>query len=157
MNDNEPTLHDEAKDSAVEALDELQGLSVEGIPGRIDRVCAELYRISEGCWLLGSQTWDDIAAGDLAKAGQTEQAMAILRDASALEAAVMSVLRILKPMGWDNPAIHQLDETLDLLLEHGKREEMIATFVQIYSDKDRGDKVEQLNKIFRKEVSNNDE
>jgi hypothetical protein len=157
MTNNEPTLHDEAKDSAVEALDELQGLSVEGIPGRIDRVCTELYRIAEGCWLLGSQTWDDIAAGDLAKAGQTEQAMAILRDASALEAAVMSVLRILKPMGWDNPAIHQLDETLDLLLEHGKREEMIATFVQIYSDKDRGDKVEQLNKIFRKEVSNNDD
>jgi hypothetical protein len=42
-------------------------------------------------------------------------------------------------------------------LEHGKREEMIATFVQIYSDKDRGYKVEQLNKIFRKEVSNNDD
>ena len=156
MTDNEPTLHDEARDSAVEALDELRGLSVEGIPGRIDRVCSELYRIAEGCWLLGSRTWDDIAAGDLTKPGQVEKAMAILRDASALESSVMSVLRILKPLGWDNPAIHQLDETLDLLLEYGDEKAIIQTFVQIYSDKDRGDKVEQLNKIFRKEVSSND-
>ena len=157
MTDNEPTLHDEARDCAVEALDELRGLSVEGIPGRIDRVCTELYRIAEGSWLLGSQTWDDIAAGRLTEPGQIEKAMAILRDASAVEAAVMSVLRILKPMGWENPAVHQLDETLDLLLEYGEEKEIIQTFVRIYSDKDRGDKVEQLNKIFRKEVSNNDD
>lgn len=156
MTDNELFIHDEARDNAVDALEALRVLSVEGIPGRIGRVCAELYRIVESCWMLNSAAGEDLVGGCL-DADARNGAAIVLRDSSALEAAVVAAMRILKPLGWDNRGIVQLDEKLDLILGHdGKDADIIETFVRIYSDKDRGAKIERLNEIFHKGLLNDD-